>query len=173
MEQYIFRPARETDLPRIGEIMRQAKMLMEREGRRQWDDTYPLPCHIEEDMRRGYAWVLSQDEIVMAYAAVIFDGEPVYAHIRGRWLSEGPFVVVHRLAVAEDCQGRGMATRMMREVEAMSQAKGIPSFRVDTHLENTRMRRVLEKCGFIYCGEVFYPRGSRMAYEKRLGKPVP
>lgn len=170
MEPYTFRPAQESDLPRVWEMVRQAKALMEREGRRQWDETYPLPVHLEEDLHRRYAYVLSDGEKVMAYAAIVFDGEPAYHRIHGRWLSEGPFVVVHRLAVAEECQGRGVATRLMREVEKLSAAQGVLSFRVDTHFENTRMRRVLEKCGFIYCGEVFYPRGSRMAYEKRLSR---
>jgi len=168
MEPYIFRPAQENDLPRVWEMVRQAKALMYREGRQQWDESYPLPVHLEEDMRRRYAYVLSDWEKVIAYAAVVFDGELAYDQIHGQWLGEGPFVVVHRLAVAEECQGRGVATRLMREVENLSVGQGVFSFRVDTHLENTRMRRVLEKCGFIYCGEVFYPRGSRMAYEKRL-----
>ncbi len=168
MEPYTFRPAQASDLPRVWELVQQAKVLMDREGRRQWDESYPLPAHLEEDLRHRYAYVLSDRASVIAYAAVVFDGEPAYRRIHGRWLSDGPFVVVHRLAVAEDCQGHGVATRLMREVEKLSVGQGVFSFRVDTHLENTRMRRVLEKCGFIYCGEVFYPRGSRMAYEKRL-----
>lgn len=168
MDSYLFRPAQASDLPRIWEIVQQAKALMDREGRRQWDATYPLPVHLEADVERHYAYVLEESGKVVAYAAVVFDGEPAYTQIRGRWLSDEPFVVVHRLAVAEESQGQGVATRVMREVERLSVVRGVFSFRVDTHIENLRMRRVLEKGGFIYCGEVFYPRGSRMAYEKRL-----
>ena len=30
------------------------------------------------------------------------------------------------------------------------------------------MLRVLDKMGFSYCGNITYPQGSRMAYEKLL-----
>lgn len=41
---------------------------------------------------------------VIAYAAVVYDGEPAYDAIEGRWLTAGPYVVVHRLAVADEAK---------------------------------------------------------------------
>lgn len=165
---YVFRPAAGADASRIWEIIRQAKAQMHRENRLQWDESYPAPEHIADDINKGYAYVLCDGANVIAYAAVIFDGESAYGSIRGKWLSDGPFVVVHRLAVADRMKQRGIATRVMQEVEKLSVARNVRSFKVDTNFDNADMQRVLEKCGFAYCGEITYRSGSRRAYEKLL-----
>ncbi len=38
---------------------------------------------------------------VIAYGAVVFDGEPAYDAIEGAWLTDGEYVVLHRMAVAD------------------------------------------------------------------------
>ena len=81
------------------------------------------------------------------YGAVMFGGEPSYGCIRGRWLSDRPYVVLHRLAVAEGMKGRDVGARFMAEVEKMAAARGVRSFKVDTNHDNTRMRRLLGKLG--------------------------
>ena len=47
---------------------------------------------------------------VIAYGAVVFDGEPAYDAIEGAWLTDGEYVVLHRMAVADGEKGRGVAT---------------------------------------------------------------
>lgn len=51
---------------------------------------------------------------VIAYGAVVFDGEPAYDAIEGAWLTDGEYVVLHRMAVADGEKGRGVATEFMR-----------------------------------------------------------
>ena len=99
---------------------------------------------------------------------MVFDGEPAYNSIEGRWLSEQPYVVVHRLAVADEMKQKGIASLFMQKVEKLSRSQGIHSFKVDTNFDNFYMHRMLEKLGFSYCGEILYQRGTRMAYEKLL-----
>ena len=42
-----------------------------------------------------------------------------------------------------------------------------PNLRIDTHEDNRIMQHLLEKNGFIYCGEITVEDGtSRMAYQK-------
>lgn len=125
--------------------------------------------HIADDITKGHAYVLCRELIPVAYAAVSFDGEPVYWYIDGKWLSSGPFVVVHRLAVADGMKGKGLATLFMQNVEKMSLKKGVTSFRVDTNFDNVSMQKVLEKLGFTYCGEITFQKGRRLAYEKTPG----
>ena len=112
--------------------------------------------------------VLCSEADIIAYAAVVFDGEPAYNSIDGSWLSEQPYVVVHRLAVANEMKQKGIASLFMQKVEELSRSQGIHSFKVDTNFDNFYMHRMLEKLGFSYCGEILYQRGSRMAYEKLL-----
>lgn len=163
-----FRKAVESDIDGIMTIIGQAVSQMLREGKRQWDDTYPQRSHIAGDIARGCGYVMCSGGQLAAYGAVVFSGEPAYGGIRGRWLSDGQYVVLHRLAVADGMKGQGVAARFMAEVEKMAAERGVHSFKVDTNHDNTRMQRVLNKLGFTYCGTVSYEKGDRMAYEKLL-----
>ncbi len=106
---------------------------------------------------------------VVAYGAVVFDGEPAYDAIEGAWLTDGDYVVLHRMAVADGEKGRGVATEFMRCVEAMACGRGTGSMRVDTNFDNHYMLRMLGRLGFVYCGKVRYRSGERLAFEKTLG----
>ena len=106
---------------------------------------------------------------VIAYGAVVFDGEPAYDAIEGAWLTDGEYVVLHRMAVADGEKGRGVATEFMRRVEAMAHGRGTGSMRVDTNFDNRYMLRMLGRLGFVYCGKVRYRSGERLAFEKPLG----
>lgn len=163
-----FRKAVESDIDGIMTIIGQAVSQMRREGKNQWDDNYPQRRHIADDIARGCGYVMCSGEGLAAYGAVMFSGEPAYAGIRGRWLSEVPYVVLHRLAVAEGMKGRGVGSRFMAEVERLAAERGVRSFKVDTNHDNTRMRSLLGKLGFTYCGDISYEHGDRMAYEKLL-----
>jgi len=105
---------------------------------------------------------------VVAYGAVVFDGEPAYDAIEA-WLTDGDYVVLHRMAVTDGEKGRGVATEFMRRVEAMACGRGTGSMRVDTNFDNRYMLRMLGRLGFVYCGKVRYRSGERLAFEKTLG----
>lgn len=168
MENDQFRPATKTDADRIMEIIEQAKQQMFREGKRQWDETYPTLRHITGDIEKQYGYVLCHKTQVIAYGAVVFDGEPAYTHIEGKWLSGLPYVVLHRLAVADEMKRKGVATRLLLVVEKLALGKGFHSFKIDTNDDNFAMQGLFRKLGFSYCGKIRYLRGSRMAYEKIL-----
>lgn len=166
--EYTLKQATIDDFTLIWEIILQAKAQMYKEGRQQWDESYPTHNHILTDIHNGYAYVLCNGQKIIAYAAIVFDGEPTYQSIQGKWLSNLPYVVVHRLAVSDEMKHCGIATLFMKEVEKLSIEKGVYSFKVDTNFDNFGMQKVLEKCGFIYCGEIIFQGGARIAYEKLL-----
>jgi hypothetical protein len=74
----IFRKAENADVERIWEIILQAKEQIRRMNSRQWQDGYPSEENITGDIENGYGYVLCDGSGVIAYAAVIFDGEPAY-----------------------------------------------------------------------------------------------
>ena len=170
--EYKLRKALHSDLGNIWEIMLQAKEMMRREGRRQWTEEYPLPVDIEYDIDKGYGYVLYRDresfkDEVMAYGAVVFDGEPNYAMIKGKWLTNGNYVVLHRLAVSDKYKNMGVATIFMQRVEELARTEGVTAFRVDTNFDNVAMRRIFIKGNFTQCGEITVKDGTpRIAYEK-------
>ena len=119
---------------------------------------------IRRDIADGCGYVLAAGNVPVAYGAVLFGGEPAYGSIEGEWLCQPPYVVVHRLAVAQEMRRCGLATRFMREVETFARNVGLHSFRVDTNFDNRYMRSLLSALGFTYCGEIFYAHGSRRAH---------
>lgn len=170
-----FRRAIAGEIPRILEIIAHAKAQMKARGSAQWQDGYPAEADIASDIEHGNGWVLDQsmdgcstdDLPPIAYGAVVFDGEPAYMQIEGQWLTEMPYVVVHRLAVADKEQGQGIAAEFMLRVGALACERGIGSFRVDTNFDNAPMLHLLEKQGFVYCGRIHYQSGERLAFEKK------
>ena len=125
-------------------------------------------CAAGSGFPSGHAAGRLRGREAVAYGAAVFDGEPAYAGIEGRWLTDGAYVVLHRLAVAGGMQGRGLATAFLRRVGELARRRGVCAFRVDTNFDNRRMLRLLEKEGFRFCGTVRYAGGERLAFEKRL-----
>ena len=167
-ESIILRKAGMSDVERILQIIRQAQERMRLRGSRQWQDGYPAAENIINDINKGYGYVLCYDNCVIAYAAVVFDGEQAYNAITGSWISDQHYVVVHRLAVADEMTQRGIATLFLTKVEELSRRNNVFSFRIDTNFDNLYMLKIMNNLGFTYCGEVFYESGARMAYEKLL-----
>jgi GNAT superfamily N-acetyltransferase len=163
-----FRQAGVTDAERIWQIILQAKEQMRRMNSHQWQDGYPVMENITGDIENGYGYVLYRKDEVIAYGAVIFDGEPAYENIHGKWLTNLPYVVVHRLAVADEVKRKGTGGLFMQKVEELSREKGIRSFRVDTNFDNVYMQKILYAMDFTYCGEILYDQGQRRAYEKKI-----
>jgi len=164
-----FIKAQEPDSNRIWEIILQAKAQMKRLGSHQWDDNYPTSELIAEDIRSERGYVLRNNESIVAYGVISFEAEPAYAEIRGKWQNEQPYVIVHRLSVAEEVKHQGIARRFMQEAEKMSFAKGIDNFRIDTNYDNHYMLRLIDSLGFAYSGEVIYRENKvRRAFEKTI-----
>lgn len=175
-----YRQATHDDTERIMEIIHQAQARMRAAGSSQWQNGYPALCNIVSDIEGCHAVVAcgegctqtldtrNAEEHILAYAAVIFDAEPAYADIDGAWLCDGDYVVVHRLAVAEEALQRGVATDFLQHVETIARIRGCQSFRIDTAHENRHMQRLAASLEFIFCGEILYESGMRLAYEKSL-----
>lgn len=168
----ILRKATYAELPIIWEILQQAIEQRRLDGSKQWQDGYPNALSIKADLSKGYAYVLANNEEVIAYAAIIFDKEPAYEAIEGRWLTTGDYVVIHRVAVANLAKGKGMATRLFEMIEELCLERQVYSIKVDTNFDNAPMLRILDKLGYTYCGEVYFRGAARRAYEKVLSLPL-
>lgn len=140
------------------------------EGKNQWNKNYPTLTNVVDDIEKGIAYVIELAGNVVAYGAIVSEGEPAYDYIDGAWLSSERYIVVHRLAVHQRIERKGLAIKFLQEVEKIAQSRDITSFRIDTNYDNQRMFNLACKCGFTYCGEVIYKNGTRKAFEKLLSK---
>lgn len=165
-----FRQATADDLQQAWLIIRKAKRFMHEKGRYQWTEEYPSLERIEADILSGGAYVMCDGGgRIGAYAYVTAAPEPAYAAPSARWLSHGPYVVIHRLAVGAAFRGRGLGRAMLLKAEHVALSRGIGSIKVDTNHDNAEMLGLLNSLGYTHCGTVSYGfRGERMAFEKLI-----
>lgn len=173
---YSLRHSVQEDIPAIMEIISEAQNYFSRKGIQQWQNGYPNPEVISNDIRKGNSYVLVEETPesdregkILATVMISFDGEPTYAQIDGQWLTDGRYAVIHRLAVRPELKGRNIAGWVIGQAQQMCAGRNYPSIRIDTHAENHSMQQVAVKNGFQYCGIIIVADGSpRLAYEKVL-----
>jgi GNAT superfamily N-acetyltransferase len=164
----ILRKAHISEKALIWEILQDAIEQRRQEGSSQWQDGYPNELSVSNDMENGHAYVLTENEIILAYLAVIFDKEPAYEAIEGKWLTNGDYLAVHRVAVSKQVKGKGIATKLFRQLERLCLQQKVYSIKVDTNFDNIPMLKILDRLGYTYCGEVYFRGGARKAFEKVL-----
>lgn len=167
-----------SDVDRMNEISEAAKAAMREAGIDQWQDGYPNRACWQVDVESGFAYVARGDKgkAVGAFSlvadAATGDPEPSYAKIDGAWLtSDANYAAIHRVCVAPEAKGRGVATAMFAFACEKARDLGLSSLRVDTHVDNVPMQRTLAKAGFTLCGTIVLvdgvdAGGMRVAFEK-------
>lgn len=162
------RKAKTSEQGIVWEILQQAIEQRRLDGSEQWQQGYPNEQTVRDDINDGYAYVLTEGDQVIAYAAIIFGIEPAYNEIEGQWLTNGDYAAIHRVATSNAVKGKGVATRLFQMIEQLCIDKKVFSIKVDTNFDNAPMLRILEKLNYTYCGEIFFIGAPRKAFEKIL-----
>ena len=138
----------------------------------QWQDGYPDRAQIEADVRTGAARAFMEEHHLAGYAALVTGVEPAYEALRGKWLLPyAKYASIHRMAMNDGFSGRGLGAQAIDALLKEAAQAGCDSVRADTHRGNFPMQRLLERNGFIACGECEYDCAGdpvRVAYEKIL-----
>lgn len=163
-----FNIAKEDELSSIWKIIQQAILRRKKDGSTQWQDGYPNIETIKKDIENRVGYVIKITQILVAYAVIDSRIEPEYEQIEGKWLSDHPYLVIHRVAIDEKYVGQGIATQIFKEIENIANSRNIKSIKVDTNFDNIGMLKILEKLHYTYCGEVYYRGSARKAFEKVL-----
>lgn len=164
-----FRKTIKKDVNNVMKIIKQAQDYFKSQGVDQWQNGYPNEETIENDIKNDESYVLEKDGEIVATTMLTFNGEPTYASIQGKWLSNDKYATIHRVAVDNTHKGKGLSSQIIKYVEKNCLDKGIHSIKVDTHEDNTSMQRLLEKNDFKYCGVIYLEDDSkRIAFEKLL-----
>ena len=148
----------------IMQVIEEAKKYLADAGSTQWQNGYPNTETIIEDIISGQAYVALEEGELLAYAAVTKSPEKAYEAIYdGNWEGkEAEYLVFHRIAVASDVQGKGVAQTFL---EGLIEGFDYLDFRSDTHAQNKVMQHIFEKLGFKQVGKVPVD-GERLAYQK-------
>ena len=135
-------------------------------GFEQWHPDYPTLQTIEEDIENGTGYVFVNDEDqLLGYCCIIIGDEPAYRVIEGKWKTERPYAVVHRMAFSRNARGSGLSKEALHLIKEHCAREHTDAIRVDTQAENKVMQHILDREGFVCCGTIQFDGGPKLAYE--------
>jgi GNAT superfamily N-acetyltransferase len=137
--EHFLRKALPSEAEIIWNILQQAIERRRKDGSRQWQDGYPNLEVVKMDISSGKGYVLEREGKIAAYAALVFNDEPAYDEIEGNWLTNGDFLVIHRVAVSDDFLGKGIAVSLFKLLEDFAKEHQVFSIKVDTNFDNLAM----------------------------------
>ena len=77
-----FRQATHNDHAQIWAIIEKAILRRKNDGSNQWQDGYPNPTVISNDINKNASYVLTSNETIVGYCAVLINDEPEYKILR-------------------------------------------------------------------------------------------
>lgn len=169
----IYRLAAKEDLPRLMEMVEQAKKGFKAKGIDQWQNGYPDEEGVSQSILLGQVYVLDENGQAVAMLTIVPGPEESYAVLEGKWLNEEPYYAFHRVCVEETMKGHGLAARLFLASEDYVRSLGCKNVRIDTHPDNLSMQRALAKSGYTFCGTLHLIGGAddgavRIGYHKVL-----
>lgn len=158
------------DIPKIMEIIEDAKNYLASQEIDQWQNGYPNTTQIEQDILNLESYVvINDDNQIMATSMFTVNPEPTYKVIDGKWIIDETKIygVIHRMAIKKEFRKFGLATFMFHEFHLQLLEKNIQSLKIDTHEKNLGMQSLIKKLGYKYCGIIYTNyNAKRLAFEK-------
>src|SRR5699024_347644 len=119
----------------------------------QWSDKYPDGEKFREDLEDGSLYVCEENDRIKGFAVV--DNKHPYPYDDIPWeLTRADSRALHRMAVDPEFQGQGIASRMMKAIEALVCVERIKGMHTETSLENKKIGYQFEKNGYEFKGQL-------------------
>lgn len=135
---------------------------------------YPTEASVREMTEADCQFIcLEGDQLVGAF---VLNTDPQGAYEKAGWsrkLALGEYLVCHTLAVDPDRAGEGIGGSIVAYCLDYAGRHGYKAIRLDVVPDNLPARRLYEKCGFVYVGDVDLERGLEeiplfSLYEKEI-----
>jgi ribosomal protein S18 acetylase RimI-like enzyme len=164
------RTAHKGEIEEIMELIAKCVQVMQDGGSDQWDASYPNKEIIGLDIERGTLYVCEDNSAIAGI--IVLDENQAEEYKAIRWSqNQGPHLVMHRLAVHPEIQGKGIARQLIAFAEDYAERSGYTSIRLDTYAKNSRALWLYPSLGYDRRGEVNFPgrTASFPVFEKVLG----
>jgi len=112
----------------------------------QWHHGYPMYSHFKEDIDNGGLYVYKEDNVILGTITILKENDPPYKTIDS-WLKDKS-IVIHRMLVDPSKRNKGIAQKLLNKAIMIGKERNYQSIKIDTHLENYKMRNFLKKNGF-------------------------
>jgi ribosomal protein S18 acetylase RimI-like enzyme len=156
-----------TEIDSVMVIIKDAIEKMHRNGIQQWGEYYPTREIFLADIAAGSLYAA---RIGGSIVGIIGLDENQFSEWKGKdWGdTKGKPLVVHRVCVAINFQGQGIAKKLMRFAEDYAGKNGYTSIRLDAFTGNKISRGMYESLGYRRCGIFKGHTGNCFCFEKIL-----
>ena len=114
---------------------------------------FPTTDYAVDAARAGNQFVCVEGEKILS--AFVLSENPEGDYSKGAWsknLAVGEYLVLHALAVAPDCQHRGLGKKIIEYSINYAAEKNYRALRLDIVPENFPAKKLYEACGFKFVG---------------------
>lgn len=162
------------DIPKIMEVISDAKALLKKNGSMQWNtpDGYPNEDVFINDINNKNLYALHDNNILIGIMACVTGIDENYEEIEGHWITNGPYLTIHRIAIKKEYYHTKSSHLLIDYAINLAKSYKCNSIKVDTHPLNIPMQKLLLHFNFTHCGTITLKRSKidnlRLAYELKL-----
>lgn len=121
---------------------------------------YPSEPFVCEMTHAHSQYVYRIDGKIVAAFALNDDPLDEYRNVKfGKALAHGEYLTIHALAVATELQGQGLGKQIVEFCINYAREHGYKAIRLDVVPTNYPAKKLYERCGFVYLGDVDLERG--------------
>ncbi len=133
---------------------------LERKGVVQWNEHYPNTKIVTEDIKQGTIFAYRGESHITGIITLDEDLPEEFESITWADSKAEKVLVIHRLAVDPQLQGKGIAAKLIDFAESYAKEHQYSSIRLDCFSQNQRAYHFYEKMNFVHRGLVVFPHSS-------------
>lgn len=121
---------------------------------------YPSEASVRRMTETGDQYLCKEEGDIIG--AFVLNTDPQGNYQKGSWkkdIPEGSYLILHSLAIDPAVQGKGIGSEVIRFCVKKAKSEGYKALRVDIVPENLPARKLYEKNGFTWAGDVDLERG--------------
>lgn len=134
-----------SDIDQILSLTKACSLDLIQKGINQWDEDYPSRSIILSDIEQETLFVLLRQEEIVGIVVLNEKQDDEYQQIKWKSGEQAKYLVVHRLAVHPNHQGKGFARKLMDFSENFASENNYDSIRLDTFSLNKKNPNFLLK----------------------------
>ncbi|MFT6922786.1 MAG: GNAT superfamily N-acetyltransferase [Crocinitomicaceae bacterium] len=143
------------ELDAILRLTRACGKHMRDNGIDQWDENYPDRTSLLNDLTTETLFAYRENGIVLGIVVLNESQDEEYGEIHWSTSDTDKNIVVHRLAVHPDQQGKGIARKIMDFAEVYAKDERYDAIRLDTFSQNPRNQKFYTNRGYTDLGPVY------------------
>jgi len=144
-------------------IYQDCKSFLDAKGIFQWTDTYPNIEIVKKDVENKETFILIDRNQLVGVVVLNEQQDQQYTKIAWKF-NDKKVLVVHRLAINPDQQGKGYARKLMDFAEDYAAKNNYTAIRLDAFRPHERVIQFYLKRNYQIRGETFFPGRTQPFY---------